>query len=307
MKNDNFKKDAGENSIYLNEQFNEIETEMIKNEKGQPLFRKILGIQKTKHSFSESYTYRFSEGRGIAQILRGDTDKTPRFTEVGEQATVYIKDIGGDLGVSHTELAAAQANQQDLPAMRLVNAKGQIEAGLDKLVALGDGANKGLLNTSGIGIDDLSIAGTHDGWVANDRTALECVETIQSAITAVQEATNYVENPNVLILPIPAFTYLLNITSGEGSLATTGMQMLQRRFPDLLIEKWQYCNTAGASSTRAVVFDNKMDSVHMLMAQEINRGEFIADGTKGYVAKCNARSAGCIILKKAAVRYIDDL
>ena len=308
MENNNFKKDAGEDSIYLSEIFNEIETEMIKNEKALPTFRKVLNINKTKNTFAESHTYRFYEARGQAAIMRGDSDVAPRISEVGGRSTVQIKEVYFEIPVSHTELASAKAGMEDITGDRSKSAKDAVEAGLDRLAALGDGEQKGLLNTDGVAIDDLSVAGTLDGWVANSRTAAECLETIQNAITAVHEATNYIEKPDTLILPVPAYTYLLNISSGEGSLSLTGMQMVQRRFPELKIEMWQYCNAGQAvSNSRAVVFDSRDDRVHMLMAQEIDRGEFVPNGTKGFITKCSARSGGCTILKKAAVRYIDDL
>lgn len=308
MKNDNFKTDS-EDSIYLAELFNEIEKDVMQKDTSTKVFREALSFRKSSKDYIKVYTYQFTESQGKAAFLRGNVGNVPRITETGDTAYVNVEPIGVDIAVSDDELSAARDGEKDILRSRTMGAIEAVEATLDQLAALGKGNSTGLLNNASVGVDDLSVAGTHDGWVANSRTAIECVETIQNAIKTVRVATKGHESPDTLILPTEAWEYLQIVSDGAGTASMTGMELLKRRMPNLKIHSWSYCDNAaaGGSSNRAVVFDSRDDRVHMLMVQDVQRTPFKDEGVEGQVARCKAASAGCIILRPASVRYIDDL
>jgi hypothetical protein len=232
----------------------------------------------------------------------------PRVDVYGTEQSVKPKDVGASYGYSIQEIRRAQMAGMPLESRRAMTARQAIDDKIDAIAWSGDTAS----NLSGFigysGISEYTVTSGTGGlktWAS--KTADEILKDMNGAVHYVVEATNGIEQPNTMLLPLSQYNLIQTKRLGDGSDETVLSYYLKTNQYIKRIEWVVELDGAGAGSTdRVVVFVN--DAMHLTLELPAPFETFEAD-KKGmeYSIPCMARTAGMIVYYPASVAYFDGI
>lgn len=271
--------------------------------KGRSLVpKKSLPEGATFASYSEQDEY------GSAKIISSGADDLPRAEVSRTETLVQIYTVGDAYAYTTMELKKAAFARQSLDAAKAMAARRIMEQKIDLLIQTGDAAYgmKGLLNQSGTNTYVVPNGGLGSPlWV--NKTSDEILTDLNAMANAPSNATNGIEYPDTMVLPIAQYD-LISQKPRSSTSDTTIKEFFLGNSPYIKeIIPWWPCKTAGAAGvTRAVTYRRDLEALWYYMPQEF---QAMAPQLRNleYLIPCTCDFGGVHVRLPMSITYADGI
>ncbi len=271
--------------------------------KGRSLVpKKALPDGATFASYTEQDEY------GSAKIISSGADDLPRAEVSRTETMVQIYTVGDAYAYTTMELKKAAFARMSLDAAKAMAARRIMEQKIDLLLQTGDAAYgmKGLLNQSGTNTYVVPNGGLGSPlWV--NKTSDEILTDLNAMANAPSNATNGIEYPDTMVLPIAQYD-LISQKPRSSTSDTTVKEFFLGNSPYIKeIIPWWPCKTAGAAGgTRAVTYRKDLEALWYYMPQEF---QAMAPQLRNleYLIPCTCDFGGVHVRLPKSITYADGI
>ena len=265
----------------------------------------LLPVDSSAGPGATEITWRQYTRVGYAKMVADYASDFPRVDIYGVEYTVAPHDIGAAYGYSIQEIRRAQLAGVPLETRRADAARRAIEDKINSVAFSGDTATNlaGFLSCTGATQFTLTSGTSGSTWAL--KTADEILADMNGMVYAVLSATNGVEAPDTMLLPLAQYNTIITKRLGTYSDSTVYDYFLKTNPYIKRIEWLNELKTAGTGSgTRAIVFKNDADHLQLILPVPFE--QFDAD-KKGmtYTIPCMARIGGVVTYYPLSVAYLD--
>lgn len=302
---DAFNLDANESAFFKRE------LEHVKSASYDVKFRpnkalSIFPVDTSAGPAATEITWRQYTRVGLAKMVSDYAHDFPRVDIYGTEQSIKPKNVGASYGYSIEEIRRAQMAGLPLETRRATTARQAIDDKIDAIAWTGDTATglKGFINYAGIS-EYTVVSGTSGLKAWASKTSDEILKDMNGMTHYVVEATNGIEQPDTMLLPLAQYNLIKTKRLGDGSDETVMSYFMKTNQYIKRIEWLVELDGAGSTaSDRAMVFVN--DASHLTLELPAPFESFEAD-KKGleYSIPCMARTAGMIVYFPASVAYAD--
>ena len=224
------------------------------------------------------------------------------------ETLVQIYTVGDAYAYTTMELKKAAFARQSLDAAKAMAARRIMEQKIDLLLQTGDAAYgmKGLLNQSGTNTYVVPNGGLGSPlWT--QKTSDEILTDLNAMANAPSNATNGIEYPDTMVLPIAQYD-LISQKPRSSTSDTTVKEFFLGNSPYIKeIIPWWPCKTAGAAGvTRAVTYRKDLEALWYYMPQEF---QAMAPQLRNleYLIPCTCDFGGVHVRLPKSVTYADGI
>jgi len=184
-------------------------------------WRQFVPVSSEAPPGAETWSYRMWDSLGMAEIVANFADDIRRVAVTAKKQSYDIATyaLGYDysvLDIERAAMAGVDYQNKEAEAVRV-----GFERRLEKLAATGQtGTNiKGLVNHPNVPIIAAAVVGATSQWGTGTKTPDDVLKDLMAAEDSILAATNGVESPDTLILPLSEFRYIQNtpLYTGAGS------------------------------------------------------------------------------------------
>lgn len=214
----------------------------------------LLPVSTEQDPGADRIIWRSFDQVGVAKIVSDYANDFPRADVAGDEHISPVRDIGSSYGYSLKEIRRAQKAGVSLDAKRAEACRRAIDEKQDKIAWFGDAKAKlpGFINAEGI-TEYVAANGAGGSKTWATKTADEIVADVAGIITAAGEATNGIENPDTLILPLSLYNKLMTTPYGTNRDKTI-LGFIRENYPQITRIDWvQDLAGAGAGGTSRVM------------------------------------------------------
>lgn len=253
----------GRDLEYVSAQLRDIHRPQLK-------WRQFVPVSSEAPPGAETWSYRMWDKLGMAEIVANYADDIRRvaITSIKQSFDIVTYALGYDYSVLDLERAA-----QD--GINYTNAKADavregFERRFERVASLGQAGTtiKGLLNHPNVSLIAASVVGAGSAWGAGTKTPDDVLKDLLAGEDAIIAATNGVETPDTLILPLAKYRYIQNtpLYTGAGSdPEDTILSVYKRRSASVTdVDYWLPLDKANAAGTgpRALWYRRDARYVH---------------------------------------------
>jgi len=194
-------------------------------------------------------TFRRYTEVGTARIISDYAKDIPRADIYGEEETIKVKHIASSYGYSIFEIQESRRVNRRLDARRAKAANRAVDERMDRLVWFGSTAHniQGLLDYPGILEYTVPNGASPAAPQWDGKTSAEILVDMNAMISTPVEATNEVERPNTLLLPVHQYELIASMRNSDSSDLTV-LEYFKRNRPGVLVETLDYLKNAGGST-----------------------------------------------------------
>lgn len=308
-KQDAYNLDANESAFFMRE------LEYIKSVtydiKYKPLKALLLFPTSTEaNTGATQITWRQFALVGNAKIIGDDANDLPLADIYAIENPYKVKSVGVKYRYTIQEIRESMYSGKRLDQRRAAAARRAIDQLINQICLIGDTDNaiSGLINFPGIGSYSVPADGTGSSALWSAKTGDQINRDVTGMINAVFNATNGVEYPDTLLLPVKQYAYA----------ATTRMtQFTDRTILEFLLMSSPFIKTvdwlpnelsgAGVGATDRMMIMAR-DDMHLSLEIPQPFEQFDPQQT-GLVFEvpCHARTAGLLIYYPQSVAYGDGI
>jgi len=266
----------------------------------------LLPVDSSAGPGATEITWRQYTRVGYAKMVADYASDFPRVDIYGTESTIAPHDIGAAYGYSIQEIRRAQLAGVPLETRRADAARRAIEDKINTIAFSGD-SDTGLVGfLSCTGGTQYTLASGTGGYTWATKTADEILADMNGVVFAAISATNGVEIPDTLLLPLSQYNQIITKRLGTNS-DTTVYDYFMKTNPYIKRIEWlnelKTGNTAG-TGTRMIAFKNDADHLQLILPVPFE--QFDAD-KKGmtYTIPCMARIGGVVTYYPLSVAYLD--
>jgi hypothetical protein len=245
---------------------------------------------------------------GMAKMVADYAHDFPRVDIYGVEATVKPKGIGASYGYSIEEIRRAQMAGFPLETRRAEAARRAIDDKIDYIAWSGDTATglAGFINYTGIS-EYTVISGASGLKTWATKTSDEILKDMNGVTHYVVEATNGVELPDTMLLPMAQYNLIKTKRLGDGSDETV-LSYFQKTNQYIKRIEWvvELDGAGGTASDRMMVYVNDAAHLSLELPLPFEQYEYDKKGME-YVVPCYAKTAGMIIYFPASVAFADGI
>lgn len=246
---------------------------------------------------------------GMAKMVSDYAQDFPRVDVYGVEYSVKPKGVGAAYGYSIEEIRRAQMAGIPLETRRAEAARRAIDDKLNSIAFNGDAATnlKGFINYAGTTEYTVASGGTGGTKTWSTKTADQILADMHGIVHGVVSATNGIEQPDTMLLPLEQFNLISTKRLGDGSDETVMSYFLKTNRYVKRIEWVTELKTAGDSSTaRMMVYVN--DPMHLTWEIPLMFEQYEADKkAMAYEIPCYAKTAGIVVYYPASISYSDGI
>lgn len=296
-------------SIFFTRQLEAVKTQTY-DVKFKP--NKILSILPVSSSYDpavEVITWRQYTRVGTAKMIADYAQDFPRVDVYGAEFSVKPKDIGDSYGYSIGEIRRAAKVGYPLESRRAEAARRAIDDKLNYIALYGDTATnlKGFLNYSGITEYTVASGGTGNTKTWSTKTAAQILDDMNGIVFSVINATNGVEVPDTMLLPMSQYNLIMTKRIGDGSDETV-MSYFRKTNQYIKRIDWltELATSGNGSTAQMYVFTN--DKMHLEIEIPLMFEQFEPE-KKGlaYTIPCMARTASLIVYYPLSIAKADGI
>lgn len=268
----------------------------------------LLPVSTEQDPGADRIIWRSFDQVGVAKIVADYANDFPRADVAGEEHISPVRDIGSSYGYSLKEIRRAQKAGVSLDAKRAEACRRAIDEKQDKIAWFGDSKAKlpGFINAAGI-TEYVAADGTSGSKTWASKTADEIVADVAGIITAAGEATNGIENPDTLILPLSLYNKLMTTPYGANRDKTI-LGFIRENYPQITRIDWvQDLAGAGAGgSSRVMAYSRDPLKVEVQIPQRL---EQFPPQQKGLAFDiiCAQSTGGTLVYYPLSVVFCDGL
>lgn len=268
----------------------------------------LLPVSTEQDPGADRIIWRSFDQVGVAKIVADYANDFPRADVAGEEHISPVRDIGSSYGYSLKEIRRAQKAGVSLDAKRAEACRRAIDEKQDKIAWFGDSKAKlpGFINAAGI-TEYVAANGAGGSKTWASKTADEIVADVAGIITAAGEATNGIENPDTLILPLSLYNKLMTTPYGANRDKTI-LGFIRENYPQITRIDWvQDLAGAGAGgSSRVMAYSRDPLKVEVQIPQRL---EQFPPQQKGLAFDiiCAQSTGGTLVYYPLSVVFCDGL
>lgn len=268
----------------------------------------LLPVSTEQDPGADRIIWRSFDQVGVAKIVSDYANDFPRADVAGEEHISPVRDIGSSYGYSLKEIRRAQKAGVSLDAKRAEACRRAIDEKQDRIAWFGDAKAKlpGFINAEGI-TEYVAANGAGGGKAWSGKTADEIVADVAGIITAAGEATNGIENPDTLILPLSLYNKLMTTPYGANRDKTI-LGFIRENYPQITRIDWvQDLAGAGAGgSSRVMAYSRDPLKVEVQIPQRL---EQFPPQQKGLAFDiiCAQSTGGTLVYYPLSVVFCDGL
>lgn len=268
----------------------------------------LLPVSTEQDPGADRIIWRSFDQVGVAKIVADYANDFPRADVAGEEHISPVRDIGSSYGYSLKEIRRAQKAGVSLDAKRAEACRRAIDEKQDKIAWFGDSKAKlpGFINAAGI-TEYVAANGAGGTKTWATKTADEIVADVAGIITAAGEATNGIENPDTLILPLSLYNKLMTTPYGANRDKTI-LGFIRENYPQITRIDWvQDLAGAGAGgSSRVMAYSRDPLKVEVQIPQRL---EQFPPQQKGLAFDiiCAQSTGGTLVYYPLSVVFCDGL
>lgn len=268
----------------------------------------LLPVSTEQDGGADKIIWRSYDQVGMAKIVADYANDFPRADIAGEEHITPVKDLGASYGYSLKEIRRAQKARVSLDAKRAEAARRSIDELQDKIAWFGNAKAKlpGFINAQGIS-EYVAANGAGGGKAWSGKTADEIVADFAGLITAASEATNGIENPDTVILPLSLYNKLMTTPYGSNRDKTI-MGFIRENYPQITRIDWvSDLAGAGAGNTnRVMAYSRDPLKVEVQIPQRFEQFPPQQTGLV-YDIICSQSTGGTIVYYPLSVVFCDGL
>ena len=244
---------------------------------------------------------------GMAKMVSDYADDFPRVDVNGTEKSVVPHDIGAAYGYSIQEIRRAQMAGFPLETRRADAARRAIEDKINTIAFSGDSATNltGFIQYPGTTEFTLTSGVGGDTWAL--KTADEILADMNGLVYAVLSATNGVEQPDTMLLPLAQYNTIKTKRLGTYS-DTTVMDYFLKTNQYIKRIEWlvELATGSDTTGTRAMVFKNDADHLQLILPVPFEQFDYNKKGL-AYTIPCLARTAGMIVYYPGSIAFVDGI
>lgn len=252
-------------------------------------------------------TWRSFDMVGVAMIVADYAHDFPRVDVFGTEQTVKVKSIGDSYGYSIDEIRASERAGKRLEQRRALAARRAIDEKIEHVAWLGDTASglRGLINYPGISEYTPAADGTGSSKLWSTKDGTKILRDLIAFVDSIPLATNGLESPDTLLLPLSLYTYLGQTFIGTDNLRSV-MSVFKAERPQITTIEWvTELEDAGAGGTHRVMAYAKDPECLTLEIPTPFESFAMPQNKLVFEVICRATTAGVIVYRPSAVKFMD--
>jgi hypothetical protein len=283
-------------SLFLARELTYIRTRVLEVAKAPMNAFRIFPVQTEIPAGAQVAIQRTYDQTGIAKVISNYADDLPRADVIGTETPVKVQTIGDSYGYDVVEIENAQFAGVNLEMYKAQAARRNIDFKINQLAWFGDAENgiTGFLANPNLTSVTLAADGTGSSTKFVDKTPDQIIRDVTQLISAINVATNNVENPNMVLFPTEAFDHIVMTPRSQYSDLTI-LEFLRRSHPDVRFEKVGELDGAGTAGADLMVAGRFDPDVIRLEIPERFRQLPVEKRNLEYVVDCISRFVGVTI------------
>ena len=247
---------------------------------------------------------------GNAKIVGDDSNDLPLADTYGIENPYKVKPVGVKYRYTIQEIRQSMFTGKRLDQRSAAAARRAIDQTINSIALIGDSDNgiNGLINFPGIGSYSVPADGTGSSQLWSSKTGDQINRDVTGIINAVFNATNGVEYPDTLLMPVQQYAYIATTRMTQFTDRTI-LEFLLMSSPFIKTVDWLPNELAGAgvgATNRMMIMAR--DDMHLSLEIPQPFEQFDPQQT-GFVFEvpCHARTAGLLIYYPQSVAYGDGI
>ncbi len=287
-------------SLFLARELTYIRTRVLEVAKAPMNAFRIFPVTTEVPAGAQVAIQRIYDQMGIAKVISNYADDLPRADVVGTETPTKVITIGDSYGYNVVEIENAQYAGVNLEMYKAQAARRAVDLKINKLAWFGDAEMgvQGFLDNPNLTAVTLPADGNQNGGSSSTqfihKTADQIIRDISNVISAINIATNNVENPNMVLLPTKAFDHIVMTPRSQYSDLTI-LEFLRRSHPDVRFEKVGELDGAGTDGADLMVAGRFDPDAIRLEIPERFRQLPVEKRNLEYVVDCISRYLGVTI------------
>lgn len=266
---------------------------------------------------AETIVWRQTDQVGVARIVANSSDDLPRVDVLDQENFSHVRTIGVSYAFTNQEIRAANLANKPLQARRAEAARRAVDQRMNQIAFNGSKKDnlKGIFETANANI---VVAGTAaaapngTAWsAASGKTADEILTDMFALVDTPNQATNGVERPDTMVLPIAAFNYIA-ATPRSATSDTTILEFFRRVRTGVAVMSMTEFDTVavppsgGAAAAVGMAFVRSDEHVTMEIPMAFTQNAPQARNLE-QVVPCEARFGGVIVHLPLSISFMESI
>lgn len=283
-------------SFFLARELTQIRARVLEVAKAPMNAFRIFPVQTEVAPGAQVAIQRVYDQVGMAKVISNYADDLPRADALGKEVTTKVVTVGDSYGYNVVEVENAQFAGVNLEYYKAQAARRAVDLKINKMAWFGDADNgvTGFINNSNLTAVTLPADGTGSSTKFVDKTPDQIIRDVTNLISAINIATNNVENPNMVLFPTQAFDHIVMTPRSQYSDLTI-LEFLRRSHPDMRFEKVGELDGAGTGGADLMIAGRFDPDVVRLEIPERFRQLPVEKRNLEYVVDCISRVIGVTI------------
>ena len=283
-------------SFFLARELTQIRARVLEVSKAPMNAFRIFPVQTEVAPGAATAIQRIYDSTGMAKVIANYADDLPRADAVGKEVVSKVVTVGDSYGYNTMEIEHAQFAGVNLSMHKAQAARRAVDLKINQMAWFGDSEQgvTGFIDNPNLTAVTLAADGTGSSTKFTDKTPDQIIRDITKLITAINVATNNVEDPNMVLLPTEAFDHIVMTPRSQYSDLTI-LEFLRRSHPDVRFEKVGELDGAGTAGADLMIAGRFDPDVVRLEIPERFRQLPVEKRNLEYVVDCIARVIGVTV------------
>ena len=283
-------------SFFLARELTQIRARVLEVSKAPMNAFRIFPVQTEVAPGAATAIQRIYDSTGMAKVIANYADDLPRADAVGKEVVSKVVTVGDSYGYNTMEIEHAQFAGVNLSMYKAQAARRAVDLKINQMAWFGDSEQgvTGFIDNPNLTAVTLAADGTGSSPKFTDKTPDQIIRDITKLITAINVATNNVEDPNMVLLPTEAFDHIVMTPRSQYSDLTI-LEFLRRSHPDVRFEKVGELDGAGTAGADLMIAGRFDPDVVRLEIPERFRQLPVEKRNLEYVVDCIARVIGVTV------------
>ena len=283
-------------SFFLARELTQIRARVLEVSKAPMNAFRIFPVQTEVAPGAATAIQRIYDSTGMAKVIANYADDLPRADAVGKEVVSKVVTVGDSYGYNTMEIEHAQFAGVNLSMYKAQAARRAVDLKINQMAWFGDSEQgvTGFIDNPNLTAVTLAADGTGSSTKFVDKTPDQIIRDITKLITAINVATNNVEDPNMVLLPTEAFDHIVMTPRSQYSDLTI-LEFLRRSHPDVRFEKVGELDGAGTAGADLMIAGRFDPDVVRLEIPERFRQLPVEKRNLEYVVDCIARVIGVTV------------
>lgn len=270
----------------------------------------LFPISTDAGSGAETITYRVFTEFGLAKIIANYADDLPNVGVAGVERSSPVRGFGNAYSYSLQDIRAAMQVGRPLNA-RLATAARRAHDQLGNRLAFTGDPNTGLqgiFNNSNIPDQEAGQNADEDSTAWANKTPEEILKDLNDAETAIITATNQVENPNTLLLPVEQYRLIATTRMDSGTDTTILEYFLKNSSGITMVEPVnELANVAAFGGNDVfIMYDRSPDKLTLELPQPFEQLPVQEDNLM-FKVPCHSRFGGVIVYYPMSMLIVEGI